>query len=82
MYLIPQSLGIADSTHSWWMYPLGYDKKIGDIWDELDSSNPFYKLAYLIRNLSIALAFLSILAIFYFLYGELSEKPKSDEPMS
>ena len=81
MYLTINSLEIIDSTHSWWMYPLGYDKKIGPIWDQLDSNNLLYKLAHLIRTLSVLFAFLSILFIFYFLYQELSENSKSNESM-
>lgn len=81
MYLIPGSMGAADSTHIWWMYPLGYNTNISSIWDEIESSSLLYRLAYMIRTLAIFLAFLAIFSIGYYLIKELSEKPESNKPM-
>ena len=72
----PESLASVDSTHIWWLYPLGYDKKISQIFDEY---TPKTFLDALLNNLSLAIlylsilfAFLSIAFVIYFVFKELS----------
>ena len=70
----PQAARIADSTHQWWMYPLGYDEQLGEIFDKYETKSLTDKslefIAQMIKKISIALSFFSIIFVFYMLLKE------------
>jgi hypothetical protein len=76
MNLVPQSAAIADSTHTWWFYPLGYNKQISAIFDDYTpksfSGILLNNVAHAILYFSIAAAFLSIIVVLYFVLRDLS----------
>ncbi len=73
--LVPEALSIADSTHNWFYYPVRYTPKEAS-WDYIKLEKPSEKLLYywgfLILYLSIIIAILSPILMFY----ELKKSPK------
>ena len=74
--LAPGTLAAADSTHTWWLYPLGYNQQISKIFDDYTPKSFFdillNNIAHLIRYFSVFAAILSILVAFYYTIKELS----------
>lgn len=70
----PAILQLAKSTHSWFLYPIGYDRSMGPIFDDYNVSglldNSLYDLAWAVTYLAIFLAFFSVIWVFYILIGE------------
>ncbi|MDD5086271.1 MAG: glycosyltransferase family 39 protein [Candidatus Nanoarchaeia archaeon] len=64
LLLKPAVFEIAKSTHSWFLYPIGYDKTIQPIFDDYSTYNSFDEilnsLARLILYLAVAIAILSL----------------------
>lgn len=72
--LKPSSLAVADSTHIFWMNPLGYDEKIAPVFDKYKTSSAadylLDKLAHYILYFSVIFALLSVFIAFYLLITE------------
>jgi len=71
MNLVPQTLSMADSTHTLFMYPLNYN---GVSFDNFSRDSLLYKMARLIQYLAVLLAFLSIIALLYLIINIKEEK--------
>ncbi|MBM3233806.1 glycosyltransferase family 39 protein [Candidatus Pacearchaeota archaeon] len=67
MNLAPQTLAMADSTHTFFLYPVGYN---GASFDDISESNLLYKTARAIQYLAILLAFLSAIILLYILINK------------
>ena len=69
--LAPEALALADSTHNWWLYPLGYNRQISAIFDDYSPKSFFDVLlnnfARFILYFSVFSAFASILILVYYL---------------
>lgn len=69
--LKPAVLDIVKSTHTWFLYPIGYDEGIAPIFDKYNvyyfSDSLLDKFAHLVLYTSIIFAFLSIPLTFYYL---------------
>mgnify|MGYP001290545905 CR=1 FL=1 len=69
LLLNPGVLGYVKKTHSWFLYPVGYDKTIGSIFDDYNTDSIFKwtlnSLGLLIIRIGLILAFLSIIYISY-----------------
>lgn len=76
--LSPQAARLADSTHQWWMYPLGYNTELGPIFDKYQTHSFFGQslefLAQAIKYLAIISAFVVILGAFYSLLFDLKKE--------
>jgi len=74
----PAILPIAKSTHNWFMYPVGYDESIGEIFDDYTvyslPDKLLDKTARFIFYTSIILSFLAIILLFYLLTIDEDEK--------
>lgn len=74
MMLKPATLNLADSTHSFFLYPLAYNTKISPIFDlpEIKSYGDFllYKFARVVQYLALILAFSSIVYLIYLFFKE------------
>ncbi|MDP3881840.1 MAG: glycosyltransferase family 39 protein [Nanoarchaeota archaeon] len=69
MDINPTILLLAKSTHNWYLYPLGYDRKIGPIFGEYKANNAIdsllNKFAHLIFYGGLVLAFATIMFLIY-----------------
>ncbi len=67
--LKPASLDLADSTHTFWGNPVGYNEKIGEIFDNYETDNSLDrlidKIAHWIFHFAVLISLVSILYILY-----------------
>ncbi len=72
--LNPGALEAVKTTHNWYMYPLGYDENIGEVFDKYDAKGLGYLLdmaAHFVYHASLIGIFVSIAFLIYlFLIGE------------
>jgi len=72
--LNPGVINAVKTTHSWYMYPLGYDKTIAEVFDDYVVKGPIEflidKLAHLIFYISLIMAFASVVFLIYIFIGE------------
>ncbi len=70
----PSVLGFLSNQRTWFLYPIGYDESIQPIFDKYSVNGLFdsliNKIAHLILSISLILAFLSILFMFYIFIQE------------
>lgn len=70
LFLKPEILELSKYTHNWYLYPIGYDERYGEIFDKYSTSGIvdtlLNKIAHWIFYIALALAALSILVPFYF----------------
>ena len=73
----PSILAIAKSTHNWFMYPIGYDERIGPIFGDYQVNSPagslLDKIAHLIFYIALALEFVTIIFLIYLFVIERNE---------
>ncbi len=79
--LKPQSIQVIDSTHVFFLYPIGYDEKIIPIFDKYETHNPIDKfldnMAHYIHYIAAILTLISIFILLY-LFIEDNAKIKSE----
>lgn len=81
--LKPQTLQIADSTHTFWANPVGYDEKITPIFDKYETHNALDKTIDKIAHGIFYSAFIfSILSIFIVLYMFINEDEANREKLN
>lgn len=70
--LVPQILPALKANNIWFLYPIGYDESIGEIFDNYEVHGVFDKLlnslAHAIVICGIALAFISIIFLMYLFF--------------
>ncbi len=75
----PSILPIADSTHSWFLYPVGYNEAAGGIFDKYQIDTP---IASLLNSVSRAIIYLtlifSFISIFLALYMVIMQEEDED----
>jgi hypothetical protein len=74
MALNPIILDVVKQTHSWFLYPIGYDRSISEIFDDYQTHNAFDSsintIAWMILYTELIITFLSIIYLAYIFINE------------
>ncbi len=70
LQISPSIINYADSTHNIFLYPIGYDRRFGEIFDDYDLNPPasliIYTLGKYVLWLDLIFVFIIIILLFYY----------------